>query len=225
MASIDPSKDPILQPFRLKHLELKNRIMSTSHACGLEDQGGLPGERYQRYHEEKARGGLALTMFGGSSYVDKDSTWASAQLNVSDDRIIPYLQAFSERIHSHDAALMIQITHLGRRGETSSQNWLPTVAPSPVRETGHRSIPREMDTHDIERIVRAFGDAAVRCKEGGLDGLEVMTAGHLIGQFFSPVTNWRTDQYGGSLENRCRFGLMVYEEIRRRVGSEFIVDH
>ncbi len=218
-----PANDPLLQPFRLKHLMLKNRVMSTSHACGLEEDGGMPGETYQRYHLEKARGGLALTMFGGSSYVAEDSTWPAGQLNVGSDRIIPYLQDFSRRIHAEGAALMIQITHLGRRGESSTQAWLPTVAPSVVRETGHRCFPKEMDRHDIARIVTAFGDAALRCRDGGLDGLETMTAGHLIGQFFSPVTNRRTDAFGGSLENRCRFGLMVHEEIRRRVGDDFIV--
>ena len=218
-----PSNDPLLQPFQLKHLTLKNRVMSTSHACGLEEDGGMPGDTYQRYHQEKARGGLALTMFGGSSYVAEDSTWASGQLNLGTDRVVPYLQSFAERIHGEGAAIMIQISHLGRRGETNTQNWLPTMAPSVVRETGHRSFPKEMDRHDIDRVVTAFGDAALRCKEGGLDGLETMTAGHLIGQFFSPITNKRTDDFGGSLENRCRFGLMVHEEIRRRVGDQFIV--
>ena len=92
-----------------------------------------------------------------------------------------------------------------------------------VRESGHRSFPRVMDQHDIARVVRAFGDAAVRAKEGGLDGLETMVGGHLIGQFLSPATNHRTDEYGGSLENRCRFGLMVHEQIRQRVGDDFIV--
>ena len=215
--------DPLLEPFDLKHLRLRNRIMSTSHACGLEDENAMPGEAYQRYHVEKARGGLALTMFGGSSYVDQDSTWTGTQLNVGTDRIIPFLQSFAGRVHAEGAALMVQITHLGRRGETSTHSWLPTVAPSVVRETGHRSFPKEMDRHDIDRIVKAFGDAARRCQEGGLDGLETMTAGHLIGQFFSPVTNRRTDEFGGSLENRCRFGLMVHEEIRRRVGDDYIV--
>lgn len=217
------TNDPLLQPFQLKGLMLQNRIMSTSHACGLEEDGGMPGETYQRYHVEKAKGGLALTMFGGSAYVSPDSTWASSQLNMSSDRIIPYLQNFSRDVHAEGAAIMIQITHLGRRGETNTQNWLPTVGPSVVRETGHRSFPREMDRHDIDRIVKQFGDAAVRAKEGGLDGLETMTAGHLIGQFFSPVTNMRTDEFGGSIENRCRFGLMVHEEIRKRVGDDFIV--
>ena len=118
---------------------------------------------------------------------------------------------------------MIQMTHLGRRAETYTQNWLPTLAPSVLRETGHRSIPREIDRHDINRIVKAFGDAAVRVEKGGLDGLETMSHGHLIGQFLSPFTNRRTDAFGGSLENRCRFALMVHEEIRNRVGADFII--
>ncbi|MEO0619348.1 MAG: FAD-dependent oxidoreductase [Pseudomonadota bacterium] len=222
-ATISRTHDPILEPFQLKGLTLRNRIMSTSHACGLEEDGGMPGSRYQRYHVEKARGGLALTMFGGSSYVSRDSTWPASQLNIATDRIIPYLQKFSQAVHDEGAAIMIQITHLGRRGETNTQNWLPTIGPSVVRETGHRSFPREMDRSDIDRVVREFGDAALRAKEGGLDGLETMTAGHLIGQFFSPVTNRRTDAFGGSLANRCRFGLMVHEEIRKRVGDAFIV--
>jgi 2,4-dienoyl-CoA reductase-like NADH-dependent reductase (Old Yellow Enzyme family) len=215
--------DPLFEPLRLKRLTLRNRIMSTSHACGLGDENHMPGEAYQLYHLEKARGGLALTMFGGSSYVAKDSLWATGQLNISTDAIIPYLLQFSERVHAEGAAIMIQITHLGRRAETNTQNWLSAIAPSVVREIGHRSIPREMDRHDIDRVVKSFGDAALRAKEGGLDGLETMTHGHLIGQFFSPVTNKRTDGFGGSLANRCRFGLLVHNEIRRRVGDDFIV--
>ncbi|MCK6449262.1 MAG: NADH:flavin oxidoreductase [Alphaproteobacteria bacterium] len=215
-------RDPLLQPFRIRHLNLKNRVMSTSHACGLEVDG-MPVERYQLYHEGKARGGIALTMFGGSSNVAPDSPNVFRQLNVGIDAVIPYLQQFSARIHKHGAALMCQITHLGRRGEPYASNWLPTIAPSPIRETLHRSFPKEMDENDIERVVKAYGAAALRCKQGGLDGIETLAGGHLIGQFLSPKTNKRTDRYGGSLANRCRFGLMVFEEIRRRVGDDFIV--
>ena len=110
------TKDPLLQPLKLKHLTLRNRIMSTSHACGLE-VGGLPLEAYQAYHEEKAKGGLALTMFGGSSNVAPDSPSVFRQLYVGDDAIIPHFQKFSERVHRHGSTLMCQITHLGRRGE------------------------------------------------------------------------------------------------------------
>jgi 2,4-dienoyl-CoA reductase-like NADH-dependent reductase (Old Yellow Enzyme family) len=220
---MNSTHDPLLQPLILKGLTLKNRIMSTSHACGLEEEGGMPAETYQRYHLEKARGGLALTMFGGSAYVSEDSTWSAGQLNVGTDRIIPYLQSFSKRVHAEGVAIMMQITHLGRRGETSTHAWLPTIAPSVVRESGHRTFPKEMDKHDIARVVRAFGDAAERVKRGGLDGLETMVGGHLIGQFLSPLTNLRNDEYGGSLENRCRFGVEVHEQIRKRVGDYFVV--
>ncbi len=220
--SSETVSDPLLQPFHLRHLTLRNRIMSTSHACGLEE-GGMPKERYQRYHEEKAIGGIALSMFGGSSNVAPDSPNIFRQLNVGTDEVIPYLRQFSERMHSRGAALMCQITHLGRRGEPYADNWLPTIGPSVVRETMHRSFPKEMDEHDIARVVRAYGAAARRCRDGGLDGIETLAGGHLIGQFLSPTTNRRTDRFGGSLENRCRFGLMVFEEIRRHVGAGFLV--
>lgn len=216
------AKDPLLQPLKIRHLTIRNRVMSTSHACGLE-AGGMLTERYQRYHEEKAKGGIGLTMFGGSSNVDIDSPNIFRQLNVGTDAIIPQLQEFSERIHKQGAALMVQITHLGRRAEPYADQWLPTMGPSMIRETLHRSFPKEMDEHDIKRVVKAFGAAARRCKEGGLDGIEALAGGHLIGQFLSSKTNRRTDRFGGSLENRCRFALMVLEEIRAQVKDDFIV--
>jgi 2,4-dienoyl-CoA reductase-like NADH-dependent reductase (Old Yellow Enzyme family) len=214
--------DPLLQPLRIKGLTLRNRVMSTSHASTL-DEGGMPKERYQRYHEEKAKGGLALTMFGGSSMVSKDSSWGGGQIDVSGDAIIPDLIQFSERIHAQGAAIMCQISHLGRRADSFSMNWLPTLAPSAIRETRHRNIPRAMDDHDITRIIADYAAAALRCKQGGLDGVETVTGGHLIGQFLSPRTNRRTDSFGGSTENRARFGLMVHEAIRRAVGDDFLV--
>jgi 2,4-dienoyl-CoA reductase-like NADH-dependent reductase (Old Yellow Enzyme family)/thioredoxin reductase len=215
-------EDPLLRPFQIKGLKLRNRIISTSHASMLDD-GGLPLERYQRYHEEKARGGLAMTMFGGSAMTSPDSSWGGGQINVSTDDVIPHFQSLAMRVHGRGAALMCQISHLGRRASAFTGNWLPAVAPSRVREKRNRNFPKEMDIADINRIVRDYGAAALRCKEGGLDGLETVTGGHLIGQFLSPRTNLRTDGFGGSLENRARFGLMVHEEIRRRVGPDMVV--
>ncbi len=222
MIDVAHSTDPLLQPFRLGHLTLRNRILSTSHACGLEEDG-MPKHRYRAYQEEKARGGIGLIMFGGSSNVAIDSPSVFRQLNVGVDAVIPHLQAMSERVHARGAAIMCQITHLGRRGEADGGARLPTIAPSVVRETLHRSIPKEMDEHDIARVVRGFAEAALRCKEGGLDGIETLAGAHLIGQFLSPQTNRRTDAYGGSLENRCRFGLEVYDAIRAAVGTDFLV--
>ena len=218
----DARSDPLLQPFRLKHLTLKNRIMSTSHASGLVEDG-MPRERYQRYHETKAKGGLALTMFGGSSNVSPESAWGLPQINLYDDRVVEHFQRFSQRIHAHGTALMCQVSHVGGRGEPYAGAALPPIGPSPVRETLHRAFAREMDEDDIARVVADFAEAAARCKEGGLDGIETFAGAHLIGQFLSPATNRRNDRFGGSLENRCRFGLMVHEAIRKRVGDDFVV--
>lgn len=223
MKKMPRKSDPLLQPFELKGVRLRNRIISTSHAAGLGEHGGMPADRYQNYHVEKAKGGIAMTMFGGSSNVSIDSPSVMPQLNLGVDRVIPYLQKFSERVHAEGAAIMCQITHLGRRGEFNKGAYLPTLAPSVIRETLHRSIPKEMDEYDIKRIIEDYARAAKRCKEGGLDGIECVSGAHLIGQFLSPVQNFRTDSYGGSLENRCRFGFEVFEAIRKAVGDDFLV--
>jgi 2,4-dienoyl-CoA reductase-like NADH-dependent reductase (Old Yellow Enzyme family) len=222
MSETSMSPDPLLQPFTIRHLTLKNRIMSTSHAISYGEEA-MPKERYQLYHEEKAKGGIGLTMFGGSSNVSPDSGSVFGQLSVGHDQIIPYFREFSERIHRHGAALMCQMTHLGGRSHWRSDNWLPTVSPSRYREPSHRGFTKEMDHHDINRIVRQFGDAAWRCREGGLDGCELHVHGHLVGQFWNPLVNRRNDEFGGSLENRARFGLMVLEEMRRRAGENFLI--
>ena len=214
--------DPLLEPLTIRGLTLRNRIMSTSHACGLQ-LDGFPQDAYQAYHVEKARGGLALSMFGGSSNVAEDSPNIFNQLNVSVDEIIPHLQRFSERMHAEGAALMCQITHLGRRADPYQDHWLPAIGPSPVRETLHRAIPREMLREDIDRVVAAYAAAARRCEEGGLDGIETLAAGHMIGQFLSPRTNLRNDAFGGGLENRMRFALMVHEAMRKAVSDDFLI--
>ncbi|MDP6413327.1 MAG: NADH:flavin oxidoreductase [Arenicellales bacterium] len=217
-----PSHDPLLQPLTIKKTTFRNRVISTSHACGLQ-KDGFPQEAYQTYHVEKARGGLAMSMFGGSSNVDVDSPDVFSQLNVGTDAITPHLQRFSERMHQEGAVLMCQITHMGRRGDPYLQHWLPMIAPSPIRETLHRAIPREMDEYDVARVVSAYGAAARRCKEGGLDGIETLASAHLPGQFMSPKTNRRTDRFGGSLENRMRFPIMVHAAIKEAVGDDFLV--
>jgi 2,4-dienoyl-CoA reductase-like NADH-dependent reductase (Old Yellow Enzyme family)/thioredoxin reductase len=113
---------------------------------------------------------------------------------------------------------------MGRRTGWDYANWLPIVSASPIREPAHRSFPKEIEEFDIRRIVRSFGAAARRCKDGNLDGVEISAyAGHLIDQFLSPRMNQRTDRYGGSFDNRLRFAREVFEEIREAVGDDFIV--
>ena len=212
----------LFAPIEINGLRLKNRIISTAHAPAYGDNG-MPCERYQRYHEEKARGGLAMTMFGGSSPISTDSPASFGQLDLSRDAVVPHFQKFSDRIHALDCALICQITHLGRRTHWQAGDWLPPVAPSPLREAAHGTFPKAIDKCDIDRILEDFSVAARRCKAGGLDGCEVMTGGQLIGQFLSPITNQRTDSYGGNLENRMRFGLEVLKTVRDEVGSDFVL--
>jgi 2,4-dienoyl-CoA reductase-like NADH-dependent reductase (Old Yellow Enzyme family) len=212
----------LLSPIEIRGRRFRNRAMSTAHAPGYAE-GGLPGERYQAYHEEKAKGGIGLTMFGGSSNVSADSGSIYGQIYVGDDAIIPVFRDFARRIHGHGAGLMCQITHMGRRTSWNSGNWLPTMGPSALRDPAHHSVPYEMDRAEIARVTEAFAAAAWRCREGGLDGCEILATTHLLGQFLSPLSNAREDDYGGPLENRARFLLEVCAAVRHRVGDEFVV--
>jgi N-methyl-L-proline demethylase len=206
----------------MKHLTLRNRLFSSSHEPAYSEDG-MPKDRYRMYHVEKARGGLALTMTAGTAIVSPDSPPAFGNLHAYDDAIVPWIQAMTDGIHEHGAAAMIQISHLGRRTGWGQDDWLPVVAPSALREPAHRAHPKVAEQWDIDRIVGHYADAAERMKAGGMDGIEIEAYGHLLDQFWSPATNTRDDEYGGSLDNRLRFPLRVLRAIRERVGSEYIV--
>lgn len=216
------STDPLLQPYTLKHLTLKNRIMSTAHEPAYHENG-MPAERYRLYHIEKAKGGIAMTMTAGSAVVSQDSPPAFGNLLAYKDEIVPHLKKLAEGCHDYGCAVMMQITHLGRRTNWNKGDWLPVVAPSMVREPAHRAFPKVMEDFDFERIVKDYADAAERMKEGGLDGIEYECYGHLLDGFWSPATNKRDDEWGGSLDNRMRFPLMVIDAVRKRVGEKFLV--
>jgi 2,4-dienoyl-CoA reductase-like NADH-dependent reductase (Old Yellow Enzyme family)/thioredoxin reductase len=216
------SQDPLLQPFRLKHLTLRNRIMVTAHEPAYAEDG-MPKARYRAYHAERAKAGLALTMTAGSASVSRDSPPAFDNLLLYKDEIVPWLRDLGDACHEHGAAVMIQITHLGRRTRWDTGDWLPVVAPSHRREAAHRAFPKKIEDWDMARIVGDFADAAERVKDAGIDGLELEAYGHLVDQFVSPLTNTLDGPHGGPMENRTRFLFDVLRAIRDRVGPEFIV--
>jgi N-methyl-L-proline demethylase len=220
--AMKPTSDPLLQPYQLKHLTLRNRLMSTAHEPSYTEDG-LPKDRYRLYHSEKAKGGIALTMIGGSACVSPDSPQAFGNILLFKDESVRWLKELADDVHSHGAAVMIQITHLGRRTSWSKADWLPVVAPSMVREPAHRSFPKAAEDWDLERIKRDYVDAAEKVVAAGLDGFELELYGHFLDQFWSPATNLREDDYGGRLENRLRYSLEVYAAIRRRIGPKPIV--
>ncbi len=216
------SNDPLLQPYQLKHLTLKNRIMTTSHEPAYPEDG-MPKDRYRAYHQERAKAGIALTMTAGSAAVSKDSPPVFNNILAYKDEVVPWIRNLTDACHEHGAAVMIQLTHLGRRTRWDKGDWLPAVASSHEREPAHRAFVKKLEDWDIERIITDYADAAERMQAGGMDGIELEVFGHLMDQFISPLTNTLEAPYGGTLENRMRFSMDVLRAIRKRVGDDFIV--
>ncbi|MEI7516658.1 MAG: N-methylproline demethylase, partial [Betaproteobacteria bacterium] len=216
------SNDPLLQPFQLKHLRLKNRLMITSHEPAYPEDG-MPKAKYRAYHVERAKAGIALTMTAGSAAVSRDSPPVFNNILAYKDEVVPWMRELTDACHEHGAAVMIQLTHLGRRTSWSKADWLPVVSPSHEREASHRAFPKRMEDWDIARIIQDYADAAERMHAAGVDGLELEAYGHLMDQFWSPSTNTLDAPYGGPLENRVRFTLEVIQAIRARVGPDFIL--
>ncbi len=216
------SYEHLFQPITLNTITLKNRIISTAHAEVYADNGA-PNERYIRYYEEKAKGGLGLAICGGSSPVSRDSPaiwWKS--IDLCRDTVIEPLHQLAEAMHKHGAKIMIQATHMGRRNAYPGGDWPYLLTSSGIREPVHRGVAKAIELHEIKRIIADFARAAKRVQASGLDGIEISAAHqHLIDQFWSKRTNLRTDEYGGSLKNRMRFGFEVLEAIREQVGADF----
>lgn len=215
------SKDPLLQPYRIRHLTLRNRIMTTSHEPAYPEEG-MPKERYRLYHLERARAGVALTMTAGSAAVSKDSPPAFNNVLAYKDEVVGWMKQLTDDCHEAGAAVMIQLTHLGRRTRWDVGDWLPVVAPGPYREPAHRAFPKVIEDWDIARIIQDYADATERMAAAGLDGVEFEAYGHLMDQFISPLTNALDGPYGGAFENRMRFAMEVLEACRKRVGDKML---
>ena len=181
---------------RSRTLTLRNRVVSTSHEPAYAEDG-MPKERYRLYHLEKARGGVGLTMIGGSAVVAPDSPPSFGNLLLYKDEIVPWLRRLTDDVHEAGAAVMCQVTHLGRRTSNFTGDWLPVVYASPLREPAHRSFPKVAEPWDLDRIVDDYVAAAERCVAAGLDGIELQSYGHLLDGFLSPATNRRNDELGG----------------------------
>jgi 2,4-dienoyl-CoA reductase-like NADH-dependent reductase (Old Yellow Enzyme family)/thioredoxin reductase len=216
------SNDPLLQPFQLKHLTLRNRIMTTSHEPAYGDDG-MPKDRYRLYHLERAKAGVAMVMTAGSASTSRDSPPVFSNLLVWKDEIIPWMKRLTDDCREAGAAVMIQLSHLGRRTRWDKGDWLPVVSSTPEREPAHRATPKPAEDWDIARIIADYADAAERMQAAGVDGIEFLCHGHLLDQFMSPLTNRLDGPYGGSLENRARLTLDILTAVRKRVGAKIIL--
>lgn len=213
----------LFSPIDIGHKTIKNRICCSAHADSL-SVDGMPMDAVTKYYEMKARGGAGFIMCFGSASVHPSSPakdWNGVEL--FEDRVIPWLRTFSETMHRYESPCVAQITHRGRRGR-SIDTFEPLYSPSDIPEPNHRERPHIIDKQTLQEIKKSYADAAWRLKEGGFDGCEIMAShGHLIDQFWSLNSNQRQDEFGGELSNRLRFGIEVMEEIRERVGSDFII--
>lgn len=214
--------DPLLQPYQLNHLRLKNRVMTTAHEPAYSEDG-LPKDRYRLYHVERAKGGVALTMTAGCSIVSPDSPAAFGNLHAYRDEIVPWLQRLADDCHEHGAAVMIQISHLGRRTNWNKADWLAVLAPSPNREPVHRTFPKAAEDWDMERIVADYAGAAQRMQAAGVHGIVLEAHGHPMDGLWSPATNRRYHEHGGTRDNRLRFTHRALDAMRAACGKEFIV--
>ena len=216
------STDPLLTPFKLKNLTLRNRIISTSHEPAYSEDG-LPKNRYRAYHVAKAKGGVSLTMIGGSSLVSRESAPAFGNLQLWKDESVHWLKLLTDEVHDQGTAVMIQISHLGHRTSNYTDEWIPAISASAVREPSHKAFTKAAEIWDMERIKADYVSAAQRCVEGGLDGIEFMIYGHFLDSFMTPFWNHRDDEFGGSYENRMKYPLEVIRAVRAAVPDDFIV--
>jgi 2,4-dienoyl-CoA reductase-like NADH-dependent reductase (Old Yellow Enzyme family) len=215
--------DALFQPFRIKNTIFKNRIFSAAHEPAFTEDG-MTAKRYIAYHEEKAKGGMAMSMIGASTIVSRDSPATFGNVDASTDRVIEWWGKLAQTVQVYDCKVITQLTHLGRRTSWADPDWLPLMSASCVRELAHKQYPKAVEIEDINRIKAEYVAAAVRAEQAGLDGIELMAYVQFAGSFLISDQNFRSDEYGSdSIDNRMRFSLEVLEEIRAVVSADFIV--
>lgn len=208
----------LLDPLSIGGLSLKNRIVMPPMANDLATTKGEVTQALIAHYTRRAAGvGLVIVEH---SYIAKEGKLSSRQLGIYDDALIKGLSDLAESIHAKETPVCIQITHAGRRANSSICGSQP-VAPSAIRASESDEVPRELEKHEIEGLVRLYGEAARRACKAGFDAVEIHGAhGYLLNQFASPLSNRRTDEYGGPFENRIRFPLEVVERVRKVVGLD-----
>ena len=209
----------LFSPLRLRDVVIPNRIMSTGHQTYLA-RGGLPTPEFVAYHEARARGGAGLIVTEAARFHATGLT-DSPEIVILGDEAIPAFRAVVDAVHAHGTRIFGQLSHSGRLSRRV-QGGLRSVAyaPSSVPDNRFHTMPREMPVALIHEIVEAYGHAARRLAAAGYDGIEVIASlGLLVAQFLNPVSNRRTDLYGGSRENRMRFLAEALEQVRRAIGE------
>lgn len=211
----------IFEPLTIRRMTMKNRIMMTPMGTNYGEQSGEMSFLHINYYEQRARGGTGLIMVENANVDYPLGSNGTTQLRIDHDNYLPRLFKLTETVHKHGACIGIQINHAGASAQSARTQMQP-VSASDIPSKAGGEIPRPLEKEEILQIVKKYGQAAKRAQAAGFDTVEIH-AGHsyLISQFLSPLTNHRTDEFGGSAENRARFARMVLEEARAQVGPHF----
>lgn len=216
----------LFEPGQIGPLKMRNRTIFAPMERNLATQDGCITQRYIDYMVERARGGVSLILME-ATYVDAMGRGRIFQLGIHGDHTIPGLRRLADAVHEHGAYLSVEIHHAGRETGPHVTGVQP-VAPSPVScfSIPSAPVPRELTVDEIQQIIRRYADAGRRAKIAGLDMVQIHGAhGYLVNAFLSPYSNRRTDEYGGSRENRMRFPLEVVRAVKEAVGPEFPVSY
>jgi len=217
----------LFTPGKIGKVEIRNRIATSAACVCYASQEGEITQRNIDYMEARAKGGTGL-LFVEAAYPERDLRGLFCEVGIYDDKLIPGLKRLTEAVHRHGAKIGIQISHAGREYDITSPSWrgspLESSSPIPSLVVPDKTPPLEMTNKRIEEMAESFGEAARRAKEANFDLVEIHGGhGYVIASFLSPYFNKRTDEYGGSLENRVRFPLQILKAIRAKVGEDFPV--
>jgi 2,4-dienoyl-CoA reductase-like NADH-dependent reductase (Old Yellow Enzyme family) len=221
-AGTDPILAPLFEPITLGNTEIRNRVVMTGHGTGMA-KDYLPTDQHVAYYRERAMGGVGLI---GMAFpqIHPTSQDVPGEPRAWLPDIVPGLRKISDAVREHGARIVMQLGHGGRQGHstfTERALWGPSNTPCPF----NLEMPKEMELEDIEEIIEAHAVGARHAKQGGMDGVEIHSGygGYLLASFLSNFSNHRTDEYGGSLENRMRIVLRVIDAVRAEVGPDFLV--
>jgi len=212
-------RDPIFEPITINNLKIENRIYLPAMHLGMAQDFEIT-DQIINFYAQRAKGRPGMICAG---YATVDELSGNTQnIGAHDDKFIPGLQRLSNAIKDNGSLCAMQINHAGRYNFSFFLNGKQPVAPSPIASRMTKETPKEMTADEIKETINAFAQAALRVQKAGFDAVEVLSGtGYLISEFLSPLTNQRSDDYGGSFENRMRFGLEVVQAVRDAVGKDF----
>ena len=211
----------LFTPITLRNVTIPNRILSSGHLTHFA-KNNLPSDRHKHYYETRAKGGIGLIVTEAQS-ISRSIQPVTATCISDNDDIIERYQDISGAVHKHGTKIFAQLWHNGHHS-FSKHSWLPVQSCSPVPCPAIGEVPKELEEEEIQEIYQQYARAALRAQKGGCDGVELHFGhGYLPQQFLSTYSNLRTDGYGGSFENRLRFGLELIDVVRETVGEDFVV--